>query len=90
METGAEFLALLNERRPVSLIILAYYAVLLKLGTGLWWIGRWPEALLNHICTILGEEWADFLKWPKTIILGSATEATTDATITPGSGTPIA
>jgi hypothetical protein len=75
IETGAEFHALLTERRPVSLVILAYYAVLLKLGTGLWWIGEWPGVLLNHISTILGEEWADFLKWPKTIILDSSNEA---------------
>jgi len=77
IETGTEFHALLTERRPVSLVILAYYAVLLKLGTGLWWIGKWPEALLDHISAILSEEWAEFLKWPKMIVLDSATEATT-------------
>jgi hypothetical protein len=86
IETGTEFHALLTERRPVSLVILAYYAVLLKLGTGLWWIGKWPEALLNHISAILGEEWAEFLKWPKMIVLDSATEATT----APDSSTPKA
>jgi hypothetical protein len=62
----------LTERRPV---ILAYYTVLLKLDTGLWWIGEWPGVLLNHISTIPGEKWADFLKWPKTIILDSSNEA---------------
>jgi hypothetical protein len=72
IETGADFHTLLTERRPVSLVILAYYAVLLKLGTGLWWIGEWPGVLLNHISAILGEEWADFLNWPKTIVLDSA------------------
>lgn len=86
IETGTEFHALLTERRPVSLVILAYYAVLLKLGTGLWWIGKWPEALLDHISAILSEEWAKFLKWPKMIVLDSATEATT----TPDCGTPKA
>jgi hypothetical protein len=84
IETGAEFHALLTERRPVSLVVLAYYAVLLKLGTGLWWIGQWPEVLLNHISTILGEEWAEFLKWPKMIVRDSATETTS----TPDSSTP--
>jgi hypothetical protein len=77
IETGAEFHALLTERRPVSLVILAHYAVLLKLGTGLWWIGEWPEALLSNISAILGEEWAEFLKWPKIIVLDPATNATT-------------
>jgi hypothetical protein len=77
IETGAEFHTLLTERRPVSLVILAYYAVLLKLGTGLWWIGDLPRVLLDHISAILGEEWSDFLKWPKTIVLDSPVEATT-------------
>jgi hypothetical protein len=86
IETGAEFHALLIERRPVSLVILGHYAALLKLGSGLWWIGKWPEALLNHISAILGEEWAEFLKWPKIIVLDPATNATT----TPEYATPIA
>jgi len=77
IETGAEFHALLAERRPVSLVILAYYAVLLKLATGLWWIGTWPEVLLNHISDLLGDEWAEFLKWPMSIILDSTAMSTT-------------
>ncbi|KAM0716844.1 hypothetical protein Q7P37_006696 [Cladosporium fusiforme] len=69
IETDAEFHALLAERKPVALIILAHYAALLSLGTGLWWIGRWPVLLLEHIDSRLGEEWAEFLSWPKSVVL---------------------
>jgi hypothetical protein len=60
----------LTDRRPVSLVIIAYYAVLLKLGIGLWWVGKYPEALVRYIVALLGEEWAEFLNWPKSIVLG--------------------
>lgn len=70
IETGATFHGLLNERRPVSLVIIAYYAALLKLGVGLWWVGKMPEALVKRVIASLGEEWADFITWPKSVILG--------------------
>lgn len=77
IETGPAFHELLAERRPVSLVVISYYAVLLKIGTGLWWIGHLPEAIIKHVAVTLGEEWADFISWPKSIISddtgGSAT-----------------
>lgn len=68
--TDAVFHSLLAERRPVALVILAHYAAALHLGTGLWWIGRWPIVLFSHIEKVLGAEWTDFLEWPKSIIFG--------------------
>lgn len=68
IEVGDDFHLLLAERRPVSLVILAHYAALLRLGTGLWWVGRWPELLLDHIVSTLGDEWEEFLAWPKTVV----------------------
>lgn len=70
METGAVFHGLLTERRPVSLVIISYYAVLLKMGIGIWWVGQLPEAIIRRVTVTLGEEWADFISWPKSIILG--------------------
>lgn len=71
IEVGDDFHSLLAERRPVSLVILAYYAALLRLGTGLWWVGRWPTLLLEHIVSTLGGDWDEFLAWPKSVVLGS-------------------
>lgn len=70
IETGATFHELLTERRPVALVIISYYAVLLKMGTGIWWVGQLPEAIIRRVVVTLGKEWADFISWPKLIILG--------------------
>lgn len=78
IETGSDFHTLLSERRPVSLVILAYYAVMLKIGFGLWWVGKWPEVLIRHIDATLPRGWAEFLEWPKSIVLNTA----------PGSASP--
>lgn len=67
---GTHFLSLLSERKPVALVILAYYAVLLKLGTGLWWIGDWPATLVHHLDHCLGQRWSEFLEWPLSIVAG--------------------
>lgn len=79
METGTTFHELLSERRPVSLVIIAYYAVLLKTGAGLWWVGRLPEALIEQVMQSLGEEWADFISWPISVIQGNASTPATYA-----------
>lgn len=70
METGTTFHELMSERRPVSLVIIAYYAVLLKTGAGLWWVGELPDALIEQVTTLLGEEWAEFVSWPRSVIQG--------------------
>ena len=72
MEISPTFLGLLSERRPVALVIIAYYAVLLKTGSGLWWVGRLPEALIEQVVASLGDEWADFISWPKSVVQGDA------------------
>jgi hypothetical protein len=68
METGMVFHELLSERRPVPLVVIAYYAVLLKTGAGVWWVGRLPEALMEQVTALLGEEWAEFISWPRSVI----------------------
>jgi hypothetical protein len=72
IEVDAEFHLLLANRKPVSLVILAHYAALLSLGTGLWWVGRWPVLLLEHISSALGEDWAEFLAWPRNIVFNGS------------------
>lgn len=68
VELDAGFHELLAKRNTVSLVVLAHYAALLSLGTGLWWVGRWPTLLLEQIENVLGEEWAEFLAWPRDVI----------------------
>ena len=71
IECDPAFHSILAERKPVSLIILAHYAALLRLGSGLWWAGNMPYLLLESIDSTLGEEWEEFLAWPKSVILSN-------------------
>jgi hypothetical protein len=59
------------QRKPVALVILAHYAVLLSLKENAWWLPGLPRKLLEQIDGILGEPWAQLLSWPKEMIHGS-------------------
>ncbi|THX09116.1 hypothetical protein D6D13_06149, partial [Aureobasidium pullulans] len=61
---------MLEERKPVALVILAYYAVLISLTPEVWHLDGWPTLLINRIADILGPEWSEFLSWPQEIIFG--------------------
>ncbi|CAD0052791.1 unnamed protein product, partial [Aureobasidium pullulans] len=61
---------MLEERKPVALVILAYYAVLISLTPEVWHLDGWPTLLINRIADILGPEWSEFLRWPQEIIFG--------------------
>jgi hypothetical protein len=65
-----EFREMLVERRPVALVILAYYAVLISLAPDIWYLNGWPALLINRITTVLGLEWAEFMHWAQGMILG--------------------
>lgn len=60
--------SLILQHKPIGLVIMAYYAVLLHISRDTWWVSRWPPILLNYIEEYLGEEWAELLSWPKQII----------------------
>ncbi|KAI5201488.1 hypothetical protein E4T38_06078 [Aureobasidium subglaciale] len=66
----AEYREMLEERRPVALIILAYYAVMISLASEVWHLEAWPTLLINRITETLGKEWEEeFLRWPRKMIL---------------------
>ncbi|KAJ0123933.1 hypothetical protein J7T55_012405 [Diaporthe amygdali] len=75
-EVDAVFLAMCSKRNAVALVILAHYAVLISLNTGLWHLRGWPAALLRHIETLLMGEWDEGLDWPRQVISGAATSWT--------------
>jgi len=61
----AVFKDMLVERRPIVLIILAYWAVLTSMNPRPWHLRGLAEVLIARIETILGDEWAEFIRWPK-------------------------
>ncbi|KAJ8125971.1 hypothetical protein O1611_g7667 [Lasiodiplodia mahajangana] len=56
---------LLVLRRPVALIILAYYGVTLGLIRHLWMVGQTGKHIVHAIDTYLGLSWASWLRWPR-------------------------
>lgn len=59
------FKDMLIERKPIALIILAYWAVLTSINPRPWHLRGLAEVLITRIQDILGEEWAEFLRWPR-------------------------
>ncbi|CAP99523.1 hypothetical protein E8E15_007828 [Penicillium rubens] len=60
----AEFLELLEARRPFALVVLAHYAVILHHLRDSWWMGDWGNMILQEIGEILDPEWQDLINWP--------------------------
>ncbi|KAK0654854.1 hypothetical protein B0T16DRAFT_395771 [Cercophora newfieldiana] len=63
-----EYTNLLARRQPEALVVLAYYAVMLHQMRGHWVVGNAGEALVRAIDDYLGVYWADWLKWPRSIL----------------------
>lgn len=58
------FVTLITQRTPRALIILAHYAVFLKLTTRVWWLIGVGDRSVRDICTFLGPAWFDDLEVP--------------------------
>jgi hypothetical protein len=79
------FKDMLVERRPIALIILAYWAVLTSINPRPWHLRGLAEVLIARIETILGDEWAEFLRWPKEHVIGNASAIQDTPVLTPRS-----
>ncbi|KAJ5372996.1 Protein of unknown function DUF3468 [Penicillium concentricum] len=60
----AEFLELLEARRPFALVVLAHYTVILHHLRGSWWMGDWGNMILQEIGDLLDPEWRELIGWP--------------------------
>ncbi|KAI6254947.1 hypothetical protein MCOR19_008553 [Pyricularia oryzae] len=61
----AKFNQLVQQRRPVGLVILAHYAVLLHLSRDLWLIGRSASRFFRVVTDVLGPAYDAQLAWPR-------------------------
>jgi hypothetical protein len=68
VRAAAGYVDLLDQRRPEALVILAYYGVLLLQAKDYWAVGDAGSYLIRHISKHLGAYWADWLKWPNTML----------------------
>jgi hypothetical protein len=77
------FKDMLVERRPIALIILAYWAVLTSINPRPWHLKGLAEVLIARIETILGDEWAEFIRWPKDRVIENASMSQDTPSLTP-------
>lgn len=62
------FISNLRDRRPMALVILAHYCILLHKMDDFWWMNGWPRRLLHSIYTTLDPSWRDAIRWPVEVI----------------------
>lgn len=59
------FTADLQKQRPLSLVIYAFFIVLLKDISSYWFIEGWPGHIMTGICHSLDEEHRPWIQWPQ-------------------------
>ena len=59
-----DFVQLLQRRRPIPLVILTYFCVLLNDLGSFWWTKGWAEHLLLEASVSLEEEYRMWIRWP--------------------------
>ena len=83
VQLPAVFKDMMVERRPIALIILAYWAVLTSINPRPWHLRGLAEVLIARIENILGEEWTEFIRWPKERVKENAREIQDTSAQTP-------
>jgi hypothetical protein len=63
-----EFLDLMQQYEPWSLVILAYYGAVLHLTTRAWWIEGWGKFLVNLAAGHLGDATPSAIAWPIAVV----------------------
>ncbi|KAK9358854.1 hypothetical protein V1504DRAFT_459757 [Lipomyces starkeyi] len=62
------YIALLKSRRPMALVILAHYCVILRLLDGCWWLTGWSKKLVEEIYQSLDASWRPSIRWPFKVV----------------------
>ncbi|KAH7045243.1 hypothetical protein B0J12DRAFT_153624 [Macrophomina phaseolina] len=67
---SVNFIKLLQQRRPESLVILAHYGALLHRHRELWMVGDIGARVVCAITALLGRYWQPWLERPNAIVIG--------------------
>ncbi|OJD18658.1 hypothetical protein AJ78_01354 [Emergomyces pasteurianus Ep9510] len=62
------YLAHLKARKPMALVILAHYCVILTRLDSCWWSQGWASHLFEAIYRSLGVAWRPLLRWPMQMV----------------------
>ena len=69
-----DFVKLAQSHDPVALILLTYFAVLVKHLEAQWWLRGWAENIVLSARELLAAEWQDLTDWPLQQVLDSDTD----------------
>ncbi|KAL1969762.1 hypothetical protein VTN77DRAFT_8315 [Rasamsonia byssochlamydoides] len=58
------YISLLRDRRPMAIVVLAHYCILLHTLDNRWWLKGWTHQLLHSIYSLLDSSWREFIRWP--------------------------
>jgi hypothetical protein len=59
-----DFVRLLQEEKPIPLVILSYFCILLNGLSSFWWTRGWVEHLLSEIYSLLDQEYKIWMRRP--------------------------
>jgi hypothetical protein len=65
---GPDYIALLASRRPLALVILAHYAVILHGMRDTWWVRAWGQQLVQDVHRMVDDEWKTLTAWPMKMV----------------------
>lgn len=63
-----QFIGLLEEKEPLSLIVLAYWCILLKFMRSSWLMIAWDRHVIAGIRESLGIDFREWIEWPVSVI----------------------
>ncbi|EOD46369.1 putative c6 zinc finger protein [Neofusicoccum parvum UCRNP2] len=64
ISTQDRFVECLRQKRPLALLVLAHFAVLLRMLDHVWFMAGWAGHILAAIRDIIGGEYGEQLAWP--------------------------
>ncbi|KAF1987648.1 hypothetical protein K402DRAFT_462534 [Aulographum hederae CBS 113979] len=59
-----DFVQGLQAREPVALVVVVYFALLMKIYEGRWYLRGWVEHIMTRVQAGLGEELREWIRWP--------------------------
>ncbi|KAK1149353.1 hypothetical protein N8T08_006576 [Aspergillus melleus] len=67
-QTPAQYFDRLQDRHPLSLVILAHYSIVLDHMNQYWWIQSWGRQVLEAIRSVLEPGWRVHISWPLEVV----------------------
>jgi hypothetical protein len=64
ISVGQEYIALLEARQQMALVILAHYAVALNEINDMWWANGWGNKLIQEVNHLVIGNWRSLIVWP--------------------------